>query len=33
MTLTVGAAVGFLAEQAHQPSDSDLSQSDLSQFD
>jgi hypothetical protein len=28
MALTVGAALGFLAEQAEQPSDSDLAQYD-----
>jgi hypothetical protein len=28
MALTVGAAVGFMAEQAEQPSESDLSQYD-----
>jgi len=26
VVLSVGAAIGFLAEQAHQPSDRDLSQ-------
>ena len=29
MALTVGAALGFMAEQAEQPSDSDLSQVDF----